>query len=68
MKKRILSFLLAAALVVSCTPLGAFAEDPADSEVTVIGGADGPTAIYVTEQAPADGQTPPRTLPWTRSR
>ena len=60
MKKRILSFLLAAALVVSCTPLGAFAEDPADSEVTVIGGADGPTAIYVTEQAPADGQTAPQ--------
>ena len=54
MKKRILSFLLAAALVVSCTPLGAFAEDPADSGV--IGGADGPTAIYVTQQAPADGQ------------
>ena len=47
MTKRILSLLLAGALALACTP-AAFAQ-----EAAVIGGADAPTAILVTE-----GETP----------
>ena len=65
MKKRILSFLLAAAMTAACLPLGAFAADGADAaaqtaenpaSVGIIGSADGPTEILVSDDAalPAD--------------
>ena len=54
MKKRILSLLLAAAMMLTAAPLAAFADEGASE--TVIGGADGPTAIYVSEGDPASVQ------------
>ena len=54
MKKRILSLLLAAAMMLTAAPLAAFADEGASE--TVIGGADGPTAIYVSEGGPASVQ------------
>lgn len=65
MNKRILSFLLAAALAVSCAPLSAFAEEPAASDplsVGVIGSADGPTAILVADP-PAAPEAPAAPVP-----
>ena len=62
MKKRILSFLLAAAMTAACLPLGAFAAEGADSAAEdpastgIIGSADGPTQILVSDGTalPAD--------------
>lgn len=54
MKKRILSLLLAAAMMLTAAPLAAFADEGASE--TVIGGADRPTAIYVSEGDPASVQ------------
>ncbi len=49
MKKRILSLLLAAAMLLAAAPLAAFADSPAsEATIGIIGGADGPTAIYVS--------------------
>ena len=62
MKKRILSFLLAAAMTAACLPLGAFAAEGTDSAAEdpaptgIIGSADGPTQILVSDGTalPAD--------------
>ena len=63
MKKRILSFLLAAALAASCRPMSAFAEEPAGpsgpASVGSIGSADGPTAILISETPETDGPAAP---------
>ena len=59
MKKRILSFLLAAAMAAACLPLGAFAEE-ADASVGIIGSADGPTAILISETPEEDAAEGPQ--------
>ena len=76
MKKRILSFLLAAAMTAACLPLGAFAADGADAaaqtaenpaSVGIISSADGPTEILVSDDAalPADTAEVPALVPET---
>lgn len=57
MKKRILSLLLAAAMALAMAPLSAFAAEP-EAGAQVIGGADGPTSILVSDQGGQAG-TPP---------